>query len=530
MKKSCQNCKQEFTIEPDDFAFYEQMHVPPPTWCPRCRMARRMAWFGYRILHKRDGMITFWHPDSGHQIMDQKMWHSDAWNPKSYGRDYDFSRSFFDQWRELFMAVPKPALQTQYSTMINSEYCNGASDCKNCYLCFKFDRGEECGYCNSCSYLKNCFDVSWSNHAELCYACVNLERCYQVFFSQDCSDCHDVWYSRDLVGCSNCYGCINLRNKNYCIFNEQYTKEEYEKKIKEFDPTKAEAFFLTQPRRQFHGRKNQNVSGDYIFNSKNVKNSYWVDDAEDVRFGQFLQALHTRKAYDYTSFAFNAEWIYECCWVGLHCNTIKFSFWNYEAHDLEYCYGCHGAGDLFGCVGLRKGEYCILNKQYSKEEYHALVEKIKEQMMTMPYMDKLGRAYRYGEFFPIEFSPWAYNETHAGEYMPPLTKEQALAQGFTWRDEDKRTYQPAHDDILACATCHRNYQLIGKEIQFLERFKLPKPDLCPLCRDRMRIKQLNPIEIYDRTCARCDKAIQTSYSPDRPEIVYCEECYQNEVA
>src|SRR3989338_5965938 len=224
--KQCQSCKANFLIEPDDFSFYEQMHVPPPTWCPQCRMERLMAWFGYRILYKRDGLITFWHPDSGHQIMDQKTWHSDAWDPKSYGREYDFNRPFFDQWGELFKAVPKPALQTQYSTMINSDYCNGASDCKNCYLCFKFDRAEECGYCNSCSYLKNCFDISWSNRAELCYECVNLERCYQVFFSQDCSDCHDVWYSRDLVCCSNCYGCINLRNKNYCIFNEQYTRDE----------------------------------------------------------------------------------------------------------------------------------------------------------------------------------------------------------------------------------------------------------------------------------------------------------------
>ena len=203
-------------------------------------MKRRMAWYGYRILYKRDDMITFYPPDSGHAIMDQKIWWGDSWDPKAYGREYDFNRPFFEQWNELFKAVPKPALHTDYSTMIGSPYCNGASYLKNCYLCFKFDRSEECGYCNSCSLLKNCFDVSWSNGAELCYECVNLERCYQVFFSQDCADCHNIWYSRDLVGCSNCYGCINLRKKNYCIFNEQFSKEEYEKRIKEFDPAKVE--------------------------------------------------------------------------------------------------------------------------------------------------------------------------------------------------------------------------------------------------------------------------------------------------
>ncbi len=40
--KTCQNCKKEFQIEPEDFAFYEKINVPPPTFCPECRMIRRM--------------------------------------------------------------------------------------------------------------------------------------------------------------------------------------------------------------------------------------------------------------------------------------------------------------------------------------------------------------------------------------------------------------------------------------------------------------------------------------------------------
>ena len=30
--KTCQNCKAQFIIEPDDFTFYEKINVPPPTW------------------------------------------------------------------------------------------------------------------------------------------------------------------------------------------------------------------------------------------------------------------------------------------------------------------------------------------------------------------------------------------------------------------------------------------------------------------------------------------------------------------
>src|SRR6185369_10692718 len=122
--------------------------------------------------------------------------------------------------------------------------------------------------------------------------------------------------------------------------------------------------------------------------------------------------------------------------------------------------------DLFGCVALRNKQYCILNKQYSKEEYESLVPKIIEHMKTMPYTDAKGRAYAYGEFFPSELSPFAYNETLAQEYFP-LDEAGAAQQGYRWRENPKRNYEitqtsgtlPDHikdvsdavlQDIIAC--------------------------------------------------------------------------------
>ncbi|MEK9166271.1 MAG: hypothetical protein AAB846_00890, partial [Patescibacteria group bacterium] len=114
-KRNCQNCKREFAIDDADFNFYGKIKVPAPTWCPECRMIRRMASMGYRILYKGkcdftdEEVITTLPPDSPHKIYRQDIWWSDKWNPKDYGRDYDFSRSFFEQWAELFRAVPLPA-------------------------------------------------------------------------------------------------------------------------------------------------------------------------------------------------------------------------------------------------------------------------------------------------------------------------------------------------------------------------------------------------------------------------------------
>ena len=39
--KTCQNCKQSFIIEPEDFEFYEKMKVPP-----RLRGVQNAGWLG----------------------------------------------------------------------------------------------------------------------------------------------------------------------------------------------------------------------------------------------------------------------------------------------------------------------------------------------------------------------------------------------------------------------------------------------------------------------------------------------------
>ena len=518
-----------------------------------------MVWYSYRILYKRkcdftgENIITFYHPDVPCKIYKQDVWWSDKWDQKSYGRDYDFSKPFFEQYRELLEEVPRAALHTEYTTLTGSEYCNAVSFLKNSYLCFKNITGENSAYINVGLNTQDSLDAAYSGDPELCYEIVDVRKCYQTFFSQDCENCHNVYFSRDLVNCSDCFGCTSLRNKTYCLFNEQLTKDAYEKKLKEFDlgsiknvqkfKKQAYALSLRYPRRATLGRNNANVSGDYIYNSKNARDVYFVSDSENIRYSQLFIKGGTSNCYDFTAFGSNSELMYETTWSGHLCNNVHFAVWNYRNHDTEYTFACHGCEYIFGCVGLNKASYCIFNKQYTKEEYFPLVEKIKKQMNEMPFIDKRGLKHGYGGQIPIDLCPWAYNESTAYEFFP-ITKEEAIAKGFTWRDPDPREYQdasmivPDHikdvtDDILQavlkCSACGKNYQIIQKELVFLRRFNLPIPDHCPLCRDRARIKQLNPMQTFDRKCDKCDIEIETSYAPDRPEIVYCENCYKQEI-
>ena len=44
-----------------------------------------------------------------------------------------------------------------------------------------------------------------------------------------------------------------------------------------------------------------------------------------------------------------------------------------------------------------------------------------------------------------------------------------------------------------------------------------------------KFERVNKPVLYDRNCAKCNIKIKTPYAPERPEIVYCVKCYQQEV-
>ena len=599
--KQCQNCKNQFIIESEDFLFYEKIKVPAPTFCPECRFRRRLNWVNLRTLYKRvdfydqnKSLISMYAPEKPFTIWEDKIWWSDKFDSLNYGVNYDFSCPFFKQFGEFLRHVPLPHLQREHASGINSEYCNGFSQIKNCYLAFALDSSENCLYAYTLEKSKDCCDISFSTQDELCYEVLNVRGSNHVLFSFDCESCHNIIFCRDCSGCMYCFGCSNLKNKQHCIFNKQYTKAEYDNQLQEFKissynglisaKNKTINSFKNFPYRFYHGRKNHNVLGDYIYNSKNAKNSYIIDGCEDVKYSHFLRSLgassSTTTSYDYSIFGVNADLMYESAWCGLGCSNVKFSLWNYGSRDLEYCIGCHSSSDLFACVGVRKSSYCIFNKQYSKEDYFVLKDKIIHQMNEMPYEDKQGRIYGYGEFFPVEISPFFYNESVARDFSP-LSKGKAIELGYGWREPQERDlnsdmhWEDLPDDInevsddilqklilckaydenseLACNhNCTKVFKLISQELELCRRLNVPLPRYCPNSRYSLRINNVKPFVSYKRQCQcigaksengvyqntiqhqhgndRCSNEFETSYAPERPEIVYCEKCYNQEVA
>ncbi len=568
--KQCQNCKQGFVIELEDFDFYEKMTVPAPTWCPSCRAKRRLAARDFRVLYKRKSdwsgneIFSIFSEESPYKVYEVEVWQSDKWDPMEYGQEYDFKKTFFEQYRELTLKVPQPSTTNWDS--VNSDYCTGAAGLKNCYLTFVATHNEDCMYCALINDTKNSIDTTRTESSEFCYESFGVIKSSKVFFSSDCEECVDVWFSKNLQGCMNCIGCVNLRNKQYYIFNQSYSKEEYKKKFLEFDfgsvknlenfKTKTEELFAKNIVRYAHGKHNFNVSGEYINNSKNVRNSFYVNNGEDCKYVQYLFTPSSKDCMDFSLWGDNAELIYEVSSCGENSSQIKLSYRTYRgSHNCTYCMQCASSSYLFGCVGLQKKQYCIFNKQYTKEEYEALVPKIIEHMDEMPYVDKKGRVYKYGEFFPPEHSLFSYNETLVFSDFP-MTKEEALSEGYTWKEPDQKKYKitieskliPDHikdvgDEIISetveCAhkgqchcKCTSAFKITKQELDFYRANNIPIPRLCHNCRHVLRVKNQSPMKLWHRHCMKdgCNNEFETSYSPDRKEIVYCESCYNNEVA
>ena len=564
--KVCQNCKASFEIDASDFDFYEKMKVPPPTFCPDCRIVRRMSWRNERTLYHRKcdatgkDIITMFAPEQPLLVYERDYWWSDKWDQNAAGRDYDFSKPFFQQFRELLKKSPLPNLAN--SNVVNSEYGNHSLDMKNCYLFYASSNCEDVSYCRGALDSKNSLDLYIALNAMQCYddtLCGDINR---VFFSYDSYESVDCAFLHACKNMIDSLGCINLRNKSNCIFNQQYTKEEYVKERAKYDlgsykgltefRKKFAEFIKKYPRRYGFIYKSRNIVGNNVLNSKNVYMGFDIfGKGEDSKY--VIHGFDGRDTYDAYGFGKNGSSSYEIVDTGDNATRNLFAVFTHSCQNTNYTYSCKNSSDLFGCVGLRSKRYCILNKQYTKESFEALRTKIIEHMNLMPYIDKEGKIYKYGEFFPTEISPFAYNETIAQEHYPK-NKSEILEAGYRWKELDTKQYKitlqsadlPDHikdvsDDILnqviACEhagncneQCMGAFKIIPSELQFYRAMNLALPRLCSNCRHYRRLSQRTPFKLWDRTCAKCGKEVKTSYAPDRPEIIYCESCYNSEVA
>src|SRR3989338_6850044 len=109
MSTICRSCTGAFEITDEDRAFLKNLApviagktyaLPEPTLCPDCRQQRRQAAVNQIHLHRNicgltgKPVISNFRKDSGYTVYAQDAWWSDAWDPLSFGREFDFCRQF----------------------------------------------------------------------------------------------------------------------------------------------------------------------------------------------------------------------------------------------------------------------------------------------------------------------------------------------------------------------------------------------------------------------------------------------------
>ena len=548
MKATCSLTGTPFTISETEQEYCKRNDIPLPTICPRERLRHMMAFRNRSNLYNTTcdfsgkPILSAIPPESGLTVYDIDIWTSNEWDATEYGRPYDFNKPFFEQFAELFKSVPLPNLSVLRSTMENSDYTNGITIAKNCYLIFAACDNEDCLFGKSVWRCKNVVDCVSVFDSELCYDCSDIRNCYNVRFSEHCSQCSDSSFLSNCQSCKNCFGCVNLSNKEYHFYNEKLSEEEYNKRLDainfgnakslEEQKERFEDFKKDFPIRYFFGKKNEGSTGNYINNTKNAKNCFFVSNAEDMEYCILVDTA--KNCLFLTMFGNHAELVYNSQSCGDGVYNLKFccECWP-GSHDLEYCFfTVYNSNNCFGCVGVNKKSYCILNKQYTKEQYLELLPRVKE------HMKQTGE---YGTFFPNSLNPYYYNKSEAHELFP-LDQDTALEKEFQWYDEEVEAFESSYtipdniedvqDDILnaflKCEKTGKKYKIIKQELDYYRANHLPIPRVAPMERIREKTGIFHINQLKQDSCSKCSTKIETMYDTSTRKV-YCEKCFQEEM-
>ena len=358
---------------------------------------------------------------------------------------WEYISNFFDSFSKLYINNNNTNVNTYWGNE-NCDYAEAVYGSKNWYLSFSFGANAE-NVMYSCfvrSDVKNIYNSFYvENWSENIYTSYFIQNSSFVFYSKYITNSNNIRLSTNLTWCSNCILCDNLENQSYCINNNQYSKEEYiiEKQKILSNNSKFDNIYSNKLNTAIN-KNDDNCSWVAIYNCNNIENGNLCRDMKDCRnvicgtwwytwssnIYDWLDVwLDTHDMYGTGMAGTNSEHLY-CCSGITKCNTLFYSM---------YCEAC---SFCLWCIWLKNKSYCILNKQYTKEEWYEKVDEIFGQM------DADGTL---GEFFPACMNPFYFNDTAAYLIDPSFTKEEVTAKWYLWRDEPIKVDIPETAQVIS---------------------------------------------------------------------------------
>lgn len=531
-----------FEPSPAELKIYSVFGVEPPTGDPERIIQQLMAFRNERRLHRRKcdltgkEILSAYPEKTPFPVYKNDVWWGDGWSPYTFARPIDFSRPFFEQFKELQDQVPREGTSVYSSE--NCDYNGHIRESKNCYMNALIYRCEDTHYSYWMVGDKDVADCLMVNNSSLAYDCMDCDNLFECVLVQECFNCQNCYFSYQLRGCQNCIGCSSLVNAQYCISNKQVTPAEFEAfKSKLVNGTRdglerGRAIFndvyKSAVHRCVHTLNCEQVIGDHCANCRKCTMAFDGYDGEDV-----YHSVSFGPAKD-TLLCYSAGWplcevVYQSV-VTRGSSNIGFSYYSYFSSGLRYCDSLMQSQDCFGCISLRRAKNCILNQAYPVHEYEKLTQKLTALMRETG---------EWGRFFPPQLSTFGYNITAAQEYYP-LTREAALKAGWRWFDEPQAKQQAGEPcprslgetpaDIttkaLACEESGKLYRIAKQELEFYRRMNLPLPHLSPDVRHRRRLDRRAPHQMFRRSSDLSPAEVYSSFGPSRTERICSEEEFQ----
>ncbi len=546
--KICEHCNHDFTITEGELSAYKKVGIELPTLCFFCRVKLHFSYWVFGKFRKGksdlsgDSLITVLAEKNRYPVYTLHEWHSDKWDAMDYGVDYNPDLPFFKQIQDLQEKVPRPHQNGANNT--KCDWCDDVWNSKNCYLSRSMEECEDLLYSYRNVKVRNSINMLVCFNCEKSMDSVECHNSYKLFYSMHSRDCVNSYFLYDCRNCQDSFMCWNLRNKSYCIENVQYSKEEYEEKIKSFNLGSYKSIEYFKDRfdkiistdvvhRQNFNLKSYNSEGDYLLDCKNCHNCFITNNAEDSY--NYVRGLYNKSNIDangcwYTELLGNCT----CCGYGYAEKYCAFSSSRYSEY-LDLCTECEYC---FACVGLKKKKYCIFNKQYTKEEYENLKEKIISDMRERG---------EYGKFFPYSMSTGPFNFSTSFTYFPDTTKEDILALGGYWEDIDESHIEgmPTNelpDDIkdvsdaittqaLICPETGWRFNISQNELIFYKENNIPLPRFHFDVRTKKYFKYFSILQTYPYHCTFCKKPLDAYYPPEwNYQKIACEDCYKQNIA
>ncbi|MDA1038208.1 MAG: hypothetical protein O2877_00790 [bacterium] len=544
-EKTCSITGRKWIMAEEDIERFRKFNVPPLKVAPETFTNQYMvlhtgfSWWWNTDVETGKPILTHIHPSRPFKVMNDKSWANKDFTEQ--GRDVD-SRLFFDQLFDLATDVPQSAWRNMEDPINSiarislgnqdSYFTVAARAKKSFYIADSYD-------------VENCAEATWSSKLNDSYNLVrgvNISRSMVVRESRNCLNCAFIFDCRD---CDSCFFSWNQRQAKFLWRNEQLSEGEWKKRWAELDLGSAKRFYdlMDEFKQQLSSEivwpenfniKSQNSTGEYLENCLDCERSWYCDGMQRGWWSVWGSegAEDSALGIDYRSNnGFGNPAVVDS-------SQCRFSILVNRSQRLEYCIECHDCEDCFGCVGLKRKKFCILNKQYTEQEYWQKLDELKTKMLEDG---------EYGQSFPQRFAVTPYRHSAAPIVFTPDEVESLGVMDFdadadgafgNWEGKEMHKIEDIPDHIndvgdewvgrtIWDPVMKRPFGILKPELEFYRKMNIPVPREHFIARIETSLwPEVLMMSQHETSCKKCEKIIEVADSRAYPNRkIYCRTCY-----